>query len=104
MIDLHSHTNKSDGSLSPRELIELAVRNGLRTLAITDHDTVEGFDEAAPHARAAGLDLICGVELSTKFHRQTIHVLGYFLNGEPAAEFRAHLNCLQTARRERNER
>lgn len=104
MIDLHSHTNKSDGSLSPRELIELAVRNGLQTLAITDHDTVEGFDEAAPHARAAGLDLICGVELSTKFHRQTIHVLGYFLNGGPAAEFRAHLTCLQTARRERNER
>jgi len=104
VIDLHSHTNKSDGSLAPAELIALAGRRGLRTLAITDHDTLEGYDEALPHARAAVLELVCGVELSTRFHGQTIHLLGYFLNGEPGGEFRGHLNCLQTARRERNER
>lgn len=104
MIDLHSHTNKSDGSLSPAELIDLACRSGLRTLAITDHDTVEGCDEAAPHARTAGLELLCGVELSSKFHGQTVHILGYFFRRPPGEVFRGHLDCLQTARRERNGR
>ncbi len=104
MIDLHAHTNKSDGSLSPAELIALACRKGLRTLAITDHDTLEGYDAALAHARAASLELICGVELSTKFHGRTIHVLGYFFNGDPGSELREHLECLQMARRERNER
>jgi predicted metal-dependent phosphoesterase TrpH len=104
MVDLHSHTNKSDGSLSPRELIELALRRGLGTLAITDHDTLEGYDEAVPVARAAGLDLICGVELGSRFHGQSIHVLGYFFHEAPGNGFRGHLSCLQTSRRERNER
>lgn len=104
MIDLHSHTNKSDGTLAPAELVALAVRKGLRTLAITDHDTLEGYDEALPQAQAMGLELICGVELSTKFHRQTVHILGYFFRGQPGDEFRNHLRCLQTARRERNGR
>lgn len=104
MIDLHSHTNKSDGSLSPAELIDLACRHGLQTLAITDHDTVEGCDEAAPHARAAGLELLFGVELSSKFHGQTVHILGYFFHCHPGDVFRGHLDCLQTARRERNGR
>ncbi len=104
MVDLHSHTNRSDGSLEPCELVALARRKGLRTLAITDHDTLEGYDDALPHAQAEGLELICGVELSTRFHGQTIHVLGYFFHGEPGQKFRDHLSCLQTARRERNER
>ena len=104
MIDLHSHTNKSDGSLAPSELIDLALRKRLQTLAITDHDTLEGYDEAAPYARQSGLELICGVELSTRFRGRTIHVLGYFFDGDPGDEFRHHLDCLQTGRRERNVR
>lgn len=104
MIDLHSHTNKSDGSLSPVELIALARRKGLQTLAITDHDTLEGYDEAVPYARAAGLELICGVELSTKFRGQTVHILGYFFDASSNREFRGHLSCLQTARKDRNQR
>jgi hypothetical protein len=104
MVDLHSHTNKSDGSLSPAELIDLAARTGLQTLGITDHDTVEGYDEAAPAARAAGLDLVCGVELGSRFHGCSIHVLGYFFQEPPDAQFRDHLNCLQVSRRERNTR
>lgn len=103
-MDLHSHTNKSDGSLSPAELIDRALGQGLRTLAITDHDTVEGYDEAAPHARASGLDLVCGVELGSRFHGWSIHVLGYFFRQTPGEEFRGHLACLQTSRRERNGR
>jgi predicted metal-dependent phosphoesterase TrpH len=104
MIDLHSHTNKSDGSLSPGELIALARRKGLQTLAITDHDTLEGYDEAVPDAREAGLDLICGVELSTKFRGQTVHILGYFFDPSSNQEFRGHLDCLQKARKDRNHR
>jgi predicted metal-dependent phosphoesterase TrpH len=102
MIDLHSHTNKSDGSLTPIALVDLARRKGLTTLAITDHDTLEGYDQAAPYARQVGLDLVCGVELSTKFHGRTIHMLGYFFHELPGTEFRHHLDWLQTARRERN--
>jgi 3',5'-nucleoside bisphosphate phosphatase len=59
LIDLHSHTNESDGSCSPAQLVEEAVRAGVRVLGITDHDTFRGFDQAAPLARAAGIDPVC---------------------------------------------
>jgi predicted metal-dependent phosphoesterase TrpH len=61
MVDLHSHTDRSDGTLPPNELVDFARRQGLSSLAITDHDTVEGYDAAAPRAREVGLDLVCGV-------------------------------------------
>ena len=104
MVDLHSHSDRSDGQLSPEELVELAQRRGLSALAITDHDSVEGYDAAASHARRLGLDFICGVELNSKFRGRAIHILGYFLEGPPGEEFRNHLSCLQTSRRERNQR
>jgi len=104
MVDLHSHTTKSDGSLTPTQLVELGGRKGLQALAITDHDTLDGFDEAAASPRPAGLELICGVELGSKFHGHSIHVLGYFFHQTPGEEFRAHLRCLQASRRERNGR
>jgi 3',5'-nucleoside bisphosphate phosphatase len=104
MVDLHSHSDRSDGQLPPEELVELAQRRGLTSLAITDHDSVEGYDVAAPHAQRLGLDLICGVELNSKFHGRAIHILGYFLERPPGEAFRGHLSCLQQARRERNQR
>jgi predicted metal-dependent phosphoesterase TrpH len=104
MVDLHSHTDRSDGLLSPRELVDLACEKGLRALAITDHDSLEGYDEAAPYARRRGLELICGIELNSKFHDRAIHILGYFLDGPANQDFRGHLSCLQQARRERNTR
>lgn len=73
----------------------------LEALAISDHDTFAGYDRAAPIAREANLDLICGIELSTRFGARTVHLLGYFLDG-PSAEFRAWLDLLQAARRDRN--
>lgn len=103
MIDLHSHTNESDGTLSPAELIAEAVRSDVRTLGITDHDTFEGYDLAEPHARAEGVDLVCGIELSTKFHGQSVHLLGYFLQGV-ADEFRDWVIEMQVSRRDRNVR
>src|SRR5664280_2525476 len=86
LIDLHSHTNESDGSCSPARLVEAAVRAGVDILGITDHDTFAGYDQALPEARARGVELVCGIELSTKLHGHSVHLLGYFLRKEPAAE------------------
>jgi hypothetical protein len=102
LIDLHSHTNESDGTFSPAELVAEAIRSGVTSLGITDHDTFSGFDLALPVARAAGLDLICGIELSTKLHGQSVHLLGYFLNTDGLGEFRSRIRDLQAARRDRN--
>ena len=66
MIDLHSHTDESDGTASPLELVELALARGVEALAISDHDTFAGYDQALPEARKRGLDLVCGIELSTR--------------------------------------
>lgn len=101
MIDLHSHTNQSDGSCSPAELVDGAVRAGVTTLGITDHDTFAGYDQARA---AAGLELVCGIELSTKLHGHSVHLLGYFLGDGGLAEFREWVLDLQAARRERNVR
>lgn len=104
MIDLHSHTDESDGTFTPAELVAEAVRVGLRSLAITDHDTMRGYDLAVPHAEAAGLDLVCGVELSTRFGGASVHLLGYFPCNPPSAEFRDWLTFLLESRRDRNRR
>ena len=107
MIDLHSHTTESDGSATPDELVELARHIGLDALAITDHDSLAGYEIARPLAEAGGLRLICGIELSTKIYkpsRKTVHLLGYFFHGEPKAEFREWLLGMQVARRDRNRR
>lgn len=104
MIDLHSHTDQSDGTFTPAELVSEAVRIGLRALAITDHDTMAGYEIAAPLASEAGLELICGIELSTRFGGLSVHLLGYFPCDAASEEFRAWLGFLQASRRERNGR
>lgn len=104
MIDLHSHTNRSDGTFTPAELVAEAVRVGLRALAITDHDTFTGFDAAVPHAQNAGLELICGIELSTKYQGSTVHLLGYFPRMPPSQDLRGWLESILDARRDRNRR
>lgn len=104
MIDLHTHTNESDGTYSPFELVDAAAGLGLDALAISDHDTLAGYDAAQPRARERGLDLVCGIELSTKVHGKTVHLLGYFLNGSPADGFRGWLAGMQATRRDRNRR
>ena len=105
MIDLHTHTNESDGSCPPFELIDQALARGLEAMAISDHDTFAGYDQAAPAAQAYGLDLVCAIELSARLtgqRQRDIHLLGYFLKQPPSAEFRAWLEELQAQRRERN--
>ena len=102
MIDLHTHTNESDGTYSPFELVDAAVEAGLEALAISDHDTLAGYDQALPRAREKGLDLVCGIELSTKLRGKTVHLLGYFLHEPPADGFRGWLKEMQATRRDRN--
>jgi predicted metal-dependent phosphoesterase TrpH len=104
LIDLHSHTDRSDGTFTPEQLIAEAKRVGLRALAITDHDTFAGYDTARPHAEAAGLELICGIELSTRYQGHSVHLLGYFLNALPSEEFRKWLDYMLEMRRDRNRR
>jgi predicted metal-dependent phosphoesterase TrpH len=104
LIDLHSHTNESDGTCSPAELVAEAVRSGVTTLGITDHDTFKGYDQAVAAAAAQGLELVCGIELSTKLHGHSVHLLGYFLAQNASADFREWVLDQQASRRERNVR
>ena len=104
MVDLHTHSDRSDGTLGPQQLIDLARRLGLKALSITDHDSLEGYDLALPYAQPAGVELVCGIELSTRRQSSSIHILGYFLEQPPGETFRSHLAYLQKARRERNGR
>jgi predicted metal-dependent phosphoesterase TrpH len=75
--DLHSHTNCSDGTFTPVELVEHAVAIGLKGLSITDHDTVEAYETAIPKAKELGLFLGTGVEFSSSYKNVNVHILGY---------------------------
>lgn len=82
MIDLHTHTTCSDGTDSPTELIRKAHARGLRTIAITDHDTTQGWSEAA-QALQPGMDLVCGAEISTLTESGvSVHMLGLLFDGQ----------------------
>ncbi|HTA46317.1 MAG TPA: PHP domain-containing protein [Bryobacteraceae bacterium] len=102
MIDLHSHTDRSDGTFTPSELVAEAVRVGLTTLAITDHDTFAGYDAAVPYATEKRLDLICGIELSTRYQGTSVHLLGYFPAAPPSENLRTWLEWMLEMRRDRN--
>jgi len=78
--DLHTHTTASDGSLTPLQLIDLAMSHGLAALGITDHDTVAGLPIAVQAAKRCGLPLAWGIELSVEFTPGTLHMLGYFID------------------------
>lgn len=97
-IDLHIHTIVSDGTLTPKEVIDEAYRNGVSTIAIADHDTIDAYnDELFKYARSKNIDLITAVEISTKTNKVGIHVLGYNvdLNNK---EFKEKLRKIRNAR------
>lgn len=78
MIELHTHTTYSDGILTPQKLVERATNAGVKALAITDHDTLHGWDEAIAAAIPYDLEIIPGVELSTVHNGRSLHILGYY--------------------------
>jgi len=76
-IDLHTHTNRSDGTDSPADLIRRAHEAGIDVLGLTDHDTTEGWSEAADAARRTGVRLVRGIEISTRYAGAGVHLLAY---------------------------
>ena len=99
MIDLHSHSDRSDGALPPADLLALAAANGVLGLALTDHDTTAGLDEAAAAARSHGVEFVPGTEISAAWHSQTIHVLGLWI--DPACAVLRQAMAAQLDRRRR---
>ena len=102
-IDLHTHSTASDGIYSPTELLHKAKDVGLRVLALTDHDTTDGLEEAMQTARALDIDIIPGIEINTDVGGGEVHVLGYFLEFQ-RPEFQAVLKVLRDARERRGQR
>lgn len=80
MIDLHTHSTESDGTLTPAELMQLAADIGLSAIALTDHDTVSGLSKAKPVAEQLGLELVPGIELSTDYNGTEVHMLGFYID------------------------
>ncbi|MFK5983835.1 MAG: PHP domain-containing protein [Pseudomonadota bacterium] len=78
--DLHSHSTASDGSLSPTELITLAKDSAIDCFALTDHDGIDGIEEAKFQAKTIGLEFISGIELSVSWQKYTIHIVGLNIN------------------------
>lgn len=100
MIDLHTHTNASDGRLTSHELVQRAWMAGIRVLGITDHDTIAGLASGRQAAAAFGLTLIEGVEVTAVENARDVHVLGYFVDPADAslAAFLARQREQRTAR------
>ncbi|MBL8148572.1 MAG: PHP domain-containing protein, partial [Blastocatellia bacterium] len=103
MIDLHSHTTASDGSLTPRSLVERAARNKISALAITDHDTLDGLGEAIQAGEEYGIEIVPGLEISAEFSVGTMHILGYYIDLQ-SVDLNSKLAMLRRARDERNPR
>lgn len=84
MIDLHLHTNASDGRYPPSELVARARAAGITTLSVTDHDTTAGLDEAASAADRTGMTFVPGIEITAVWRRKDVHVLGYYFDARCA--------------------
>lgn len=98
-VDLQTHSTASDGAAAPEAVVRAARAAGLEAIALTDHDTIDGFDAAAAAGRVEGVRVVAGVELSAYDGDQEIHLLGLHL--EPDAPLRETLATLRAARRER---
>ena len=83
--DLHSHSNRSDGTLTPSEVMQLAREKDLAGVALTDHDTFEGLDEASAAAGELGLEFVPGIEFSAEYDGASLHILGYWVDPDDPA-------------------
>ena len=100
-VDLHSHSTASDGTFRPGEVVRLAQEAGLTALALTDHDTVDGLAEALAAGEELGVEVIPGVEISTRYSGDTMHILGFFIDFR-SGRLEERLAVLKQARKERN--
>ena len=104
MIDLHTHTTFSDGTLTPAQLVAAAAAMGLSAVAVTDHDTVDGLPEALTAGERLDFRVVSGVEINLEHERVTMDMLGYFLGGRPSAALEGQLAELRRYRDQRNAR
>jgi 3',5'-nucleoside bisphosphate phosphatase len=100
--DLHTHSDRSDGTLTPAEVVALAARRDVAGLALTDHDTFEGLDEAARAAQGHGLEFVPGIEFSAEYEGASLHILGYWVDPDDDAVNR-ELDRLTATRLRRGE-
>ena len=106
-VDLHTHSNKSDGSYSPTELVDYAIQKGLSAIAVTDHDTTDGLAEAVAHAKSLSrsgqpsIEVIPGIEFSTKREDKDVHIVGLYISYE-SPDFDAKLQEFVNSRTTRN--
>lgn len=100
-VDLHVHSNKSDGSFSPEELVSYAIEKGLSAFALSDHDTTEGIEAAVQAAKGTGIEVIPAIEFSTEYEGKDIHILGLYIDYS-GKEFKKYLKDFQDSRDLRN--
>src|SRR6476661_3201377 len=100
LIDLHTHSSRSDGTVPPAGLVRAARKAGLDVVALTDHDTTAGWDEAAAAAADEGVQLVPGLEMSTIVAGRSVHLLGYYVDPTDAA-LRAELDLIVEGRTSR---
>ena len=105
ICDLHTHSTASDGTSSPAEVVKRAKAANVKYLALTDHDTVSGIEEALDAAKGLEITFIPGIELSTYFNKESVHVLGFFKgHGYKDTELIDFLNSIKRKRIERAEK
>lgn len=101
LVDLHVHSTRSDGTLSPEELVDYALEKGLKAIALTDHDTVDGIDGMLAYAEGKPIEIIPGIEYSTEYNKRDVHIVGLFIDYK-APVFLAYLDKFQQSRVNRN--
>ncbi|MCM1568680.1 MAG: PHP domain-containing protein [Roseburia sp.] len=106
MIDLHVHSIRSDGTLTPSQLVDYAMEKGLTAFALTDHDTVDGLEEAIAYAKSllpSAPEIIPGIELSTEYQGKDIHIVGLYIDYHNEA-FTEYLKNFIASRQQRNQK
>lgn len=101
-VDLHVHSNASDGTLTPSEVVALAVEKDLAAIALTDHDTIDGLSEAQAAAAGLPIEIIPGIELSCVYQGEEIHILGIYVDPTDRV-FISETDALKEIRKKRNE-
>lgn len=101
LIDLHVHSNASDGSLTPTEVADEAMRMGLSAIALTDHDTIDGIPEILEYTKDKPLEVVPGIELSCYYNNREVHILGFYMDYTNPA-LNEELSELKKAREGRN--
>ncbi|MDE5873429.1 MAG: PHP domain-containing protein [Lachnospiraceae bacterium] len=101
LIDLHVHSNASDGSFTPSQVADLAIDAGLKAIALTDHDTIDGIAEIIDYTKDRQLEVVPGIELSCYYQNREVHILGFYVDYKNP-ELDRELKVLKEAREGRN--